>query len=456
MQKEMSDKNYFGEQTVNALSNFGRGQLPFEFIECFAQVKKAAISAINEYENKFTPEIFNSIIKAIDEIIAGNFNDQFIIPLKQGGAGTSINFNFNEVIANLAVKYSRDDYNLDIALDPVEDINLYQSTNDTIPTALTIVVLRKLNILEKLVIELQETLIKKETEFSGVLMTGRTEMQDALPITLGQVFASWAGSIERDRWRINKLKERVRTIALGGTAMGTCFFAPKEYVFLAEKHLRHITNLPLTRSQNLTDEIANLDKYSEAANGISLVAENLFKITGDLLLYTSSFIGEIKHPILQYGSTIMAAKVNPVILEFVRGLSIDIQFEAKKISAYTQNGVLQLNPYIPFIIECFINAFSDLEKAIKALIEKFLNKMSVDNDKILSNLLSSKALLNSLVALVGYNKVKEIENILENKKPKDFDELKQIIIDKTLLGKDIVDDFFNPLKITGFYCGDKK
>jgi len=254
--------------------------------------------------------------------------------------------------------------------------------------------------------------------------------------------------IARDRWRINKLKERVRNIALGGTAIGTSFFAPREYIFLAEKNLRNITGLSLARSQNFPDEVANLDKYSEVANGISLIAENLFKITGDLLLYTSSFINEIKHPNLQYGSTIMAAKTNPVVLEFVRGLSIDIQFECKKINFYAQNGQLQLNVYLPFVVNCFENIFRNIKKTIEIFITKFINNIEINTSSIENNLINSKAILNSLIALVGYNEVKKIYAVLEKRKIKNFEELKEIIALELKLEKNQIDDFFQPISLT--------
>ncbi|HPO50030.1 MAG TPA: lyase family protein [Spirochaetota bacterium] len=444
----MKNQEYYGDETKKAINNFGEGRIPSGLIKSYAEVKKASIKAIWEYEKRFTFETYEIILEALDEIISGVHNDQFVVPLFQGGAGTSINMNMNEVIANLSTAKYFEKYQTKIKIDPIEDINRFQSTNDTFPTAATILVLRNLNEIEKNVIDLQETLIKKENEYENILLTGRTEMQDALPITLGQVFGSWAGMIARDRWRINKLKERVRNIALGGTAIGTSFFAPREYIFLAEKNLRNITGLSLARSQNFPDEVANLDKYSEVANGISLIAENLFKITGDLLLYTSSFINEIKHPNLQYGSTIMAAKTNPVVLEFVRGLSIDIQFECKKINFYAQNGQLQLNVYLPFVVNCFENIFRNIKKTIEIFITKFINNIEINTSSIENNLINSKAILNSLIALVGYNEVKKIYAVLEKRKIKNFEELKEIIALELKLEKNQIDDFFQPISLT--------
>ncbi|HOJ63198.1 MAG TPA: lyase family protein [Spirochaetota bacterium] len=441
-------KIYYGEQTKNALDNFISSSLNFDFIKAFAEVKKATISAIQEYNGYFKQEIFDCIIEAINKIIYGELNSNFVLSLQQGGAGTSINMNFCEVIANFSKELYKEKYNEEVNIDPLEDINRYQSTNDLFPTAVTIVVYRHLIEIENLVIKLQEALVKKETEYSNILITGRTELQSALPITLGQVFGGWAGSIERDRWRLNKLKERIKTIALGGTALGTCFFAPQEYIFIAERKLREITGLPLCRSQNLVDEISNLDKYVELSNGYKTLANNLFKITGDLLLYTSSFINEIKHPHLQYGSTIMAAKVNPVILEFVRGLAIEIEGECYKIEQYAKIGQLQLNAFLPFVIDCFIKIYSYIKLAINSFINKFLNRMEINNEKIEKNLLNSNILLNSLIPELGYNEVKRLFILAQDLEIRTIEEFKEFVIKNSTLNREKIDKLIDPIVLT--------
>jgi len=445
-------KKYYSTETEKALNNFGNiSIIPYEFIKAYCEVKLAVLKAIYEEEKYYNEDEWNALYKTCEEIINGNYNEQFPLSFYQGGAGTSINMNMNEVIASRANEIiGRKRF------DPIEDINKYQSTNDTFPTAATIFLYRKLLELEDLVILLQETLIQRENLFQKVLITGRTEMQDALPINLGQVFGSWAGMIERDRWRIHKLKERIRTIALGGTAIGTGYPTPQKIVFASEKNLREITKLPLSRSQNLPDEISNLDKYSELASTIKIIAENIFKITGDLLLYTSSFINEIIHPNLQVGSTIMAAKTNPVILEFARGCSISVVHECNKISEFSKNGQLQLNVYLPFILESFNLVFNLLSKSIKKLINEFFNKMTINYEKIEENLINSKTLINALIGILGYNKVKEIYNIINEKKIKSLTELKCIILENTSLSKEEVDFYLDPINITSFWRKFKK
>lgn len=449
---EMKNKTYkyLGQQSIAAINNFGTGLLPYDYIKYFAMVKKSAIIAIQNVIQKWEKNIYLIILETIDEIIEGKHNNLFSIPLKQGGAGTSINMFFNEIISNIAKEKYLLKYKKEILLDPIEDINLFQSTNDLIPTALTAMLYYYLNTIENKIIKLQEIFVTKEEEFSNILITGRTQMQDALPIRLGQIFGGYASAIQRDRWRTNKLKERVRTIALGGTAIGTCFFAPREYIFEVEKILRKETGLPLSRSQNLIDEISNQDKYVEVSNGFQIIANTLIKISNDFLIYTSSFLNEIKHPELQYGSSIMAAKTNPVILEFVKGLCIDTIGETNKILLYCQNGNLQLNPFLPFIIESFFNIKSNLCKAIDSFIDKFLNKITINHKIIEKNFVNSFALINSLVPFLGYNKVKEIYTLIKDKEIKSFSELKEILLKNTELNEEKINRIFEPYFLTGF------
>ncbi len=439
-------EKYFGKETEKALSNFGViSKIPCEIIKAYGEVKLAVLSTIQEEEKKYTEEEWMALKGAILEVIDGKLNEHFPLSLIQGGAGTSLNMNINEVISNRANEILGKK-----RFDPIEDINKYQSTNDTFPTVTTIFVYRNLIDIESLVIKLQEILVKKENELN-LLITGRTEMQDALPINLGQVFGSFAGMIERDRWRLHKLKERIRTIALGGTAIGTGYPTPQRIVFTSEKKLKEITKLPLTRSQNLPDEIANTDKYSELASTLKILAENLYKITGDLLIYTSSFVKELIHPDLQSGSTIMAAKTNPVILEYVRGCSISVIHECNKISEYTRNGQLQLNAFLPFILESFNLVFTFLKESLERFIEKFLKLFEVNKEKIEENLVNSNAILNAFIGIIGYNKVKELYNIIKDKKIKTLEELKELLKLHTNLTEEELEFYLDPINITSFW-----
>lgn len=434
--------DFIGSETKKAIQNWGVGQTPSCLIKAYAEVKKAALSAVNDITETFPGNIFEIIVEVLDEIIDGQHNTLFPLPLKQGGAGTSLNMNLNEVISHLVNNRSEG-----LEVDFLEHINKYQSTNDTFNTAVTIVFLRHLDSIEKMVIELQEILVEKETQFSDLLITGRTEMMSALPMTLGQIFASYAGSIERDRWRFNKIKERVRPSVLGGTAMGTCFSAPSKYLFAAEKHLRAITGLSLPRSQNMTSEISMADKYVEAASVYDTLSNSLFKISSDFILYVSR--GEFIHPELQYGSSIMPMKINPVLLEFVKGLSIDISLESRKIGEYSRNGQLQLNAFLPFILESEISIYSSLVKALDAII-LFISNSKIDRNIISGNLYNSGAIINSLRPYCKYDQLKKLSDIFMDEKPQTIEEIIDLIEITTGLKRGFLEDYLKPGGFTSY------
>jgi aspartate ammonia-lyase len=430
--------DYVGEETAKALQNFGRGQAPREVIKAYAEVKLAALRAIQETERYFSEEVFCAVTQALGEIIAGEWDGLFSVPLAQGGAGTSLHMNLLEVATERARELlaaergsespaaDRGLSAVDGGLDPIRDLNRYQSTNDTFPTAVAIVAYRRLQAMEGAVIALQEALIGKEGQYARALTVGRTELQDALPMTVGQIYGAWAGAVERDRWRLNKLKERSRTVALGGTALGTCFSAPREYIYAAEGALCDITGLPLARSQNLPDEISNQDKLAEIANGVGLVALNLRKFSQDMLFYSSSPVSEMRLPKLQAASTIMAAKVNPVLAEHVLGLAIQAEGQCQTAREFSAHGMLNLNAMLPFIVKCLIEAFDSAEAAVASAI-RLAQSAEPDLGRMGARLRSSQALLNALLPAIGYRAVESIAERLRGKEPADWEEIAGLV-----------------------------
>jgi aspartate ammonia-lyase len=412
---------HWGPETAKALANFGSGATPRALIAAYAQVKLAALSAVQEVESRFSPELFSCIEDALREVYSGALDASFPLPLKQGGAGTSLNMNLNEVVSSRAEELYFARSGERVRVDPFEDMNRSQSTNDTFPTAVTIVAYEAASRADASVARLQDALAQRERDLETILAAGRTELQDALPIRLGQVFGAWAGAVERDRWRFARVRERLRTVALGGTAIGTCFNASRAYLYAAERHLRRITRLPLSRSQNLPDEVAHADKYAELGQVAALCAGNLRKIASDLLLYGSSAFGELRHPERQYGSTIMPAKVNPVLLEAAKGLAIDAEHEAAKVASYAFEGQLQLNAYLPFLANALVACFDSLDRAVERLAE-LLPLIKPDEERITRNLRSSNLRLNLLVPRLGYNRVKELFRALSGRGMETLDE----------------------------------
>lgn len=441
--------NYYGEETNKALEWLGKEQTPREVIHAFGQVKLAAICAQQESASLYPQDYFLLLKEAADEIIQGQWDNQFPLPLAQGGAGTSLHMNICEVLANLA--NSR--YFGGFRAHPLDHLARYQSTNDTFPTAVIIMTFRFLERIEKQVVRLQEQLVERESRYGNWLMCGRTELQDALPITLGQVFGAWAGPVERDRWRLQKLKERLRTIPLGGTAMGTGFSAPIAYVFAVEKHLRRITGLPLCRSQNLCDQVAHADSLAECARGMGLCADNLYKMSSDLLLYTSSMSQEIRHQELQFGSSIMPDKSNPVLLEFIRGLAMECSAISDLIALYCRGGQLQLNANMPFIAEQMIRLACRLEKALVCAAGGLMEVLQPNLERMESHLAISPALLNTLKEPLGYSALKALIPLIQKAAPKNLQELVLWLENNTDLSKAFLDNWSDPMHLTNRATG---
>ncbi len=415
---------FYGRETAKALKLWGEGQTPRELIRAYGEVKLAALRGQQKFAKLYGPEFFALLEHSCNEIISGTHDIQFPLPLAQGGAGTSLHMNICEVIANLGNRKA-ESAGLAERCDALDHIARFQSTNDTLATAFTILSYRGLQSVTAAVVQLQEALNQKELAWEQILLMGRTELQDALPIQFGQVFGAWAGMFERDRWRLHKVAERIRNIALGGTAIGTSFAAPPRYIFAAEQELRKITGLPLSRSQNLPDAVAHKDDLAELVSAYGLTALNLRKLCGDLLLYTSSLNGELSHPELQYGSSIMPSKVNPVLLEYASGLGVSVETEARRLQSYAAMGQLQLNAYIPFMIEAMLRCQGALTAALRSLARDLLPELKLNGARIEANLSRSPALLNTLRHVVDYSQLKALLPELRTQNPNDREELAQ-------------------------------
>ncbi len=264
-ERELDDV-YYGINTLRAKDNFNLTgkRVNFELIKAIVEIKKAAC-IVNYQLNEISQKKKEAIIKACNEILSNRLEEEFIIDALQGGAGTSTNMMVNEVIANRAIEIlggEKGDYEL---VHPNQDINKSQSTNDVYPTALKSAALRLLIPLTEEVASLQESLQEKEREFANILKLGRTQLQDALPITLGQEFSAYAEAVSRDRWRLYKVSERLKKVNLGGTAIGTGLNAPRKYIFKVIKELRNITGLNLAHAENMIDNTQNLDVFVEVS-----------------------------------------------------------------------------------------------------------------------------------------------------------------------------------------------
>ena len=408
----IDDARYFGIHTQRAYGNFGdTGQRHDPvFLQAYLLVKKATALANREL-GYLDPEKAVHILGAIDFIIANSRFADFIINPLSGGAGTSLNMNVNEVIANHALERTgrpKGDYGF---IHPLEHVNLHQSTNDTYPTALRIAMLIYLERLEGALTRLQQALQEKERAFADVVRLGRTELQDALPLTAGMQFSAYAEAIGRDRWRIFKARERIKVVNLGGTAIGTGFGAPRKYIFTVIEKLRSVTGLSITRAENMVDATQNLDSIVEVSGLLKTLAVNLLKISEDLRLLSSGPAGgfsEVLLPAVQEGSSIMPGKVNPVILEFVSQAALLVMGNDSVIAHAAGMGNLELNQFYPLAATLILANMGSLELAVNRLETKAVAGLELNRERIAELLSDSIAVVTYLAQHIGHEAASQL------------------------------------------------
>ena len=436
---QIDDTRYFGIHTQRAYENFGDSGQRHDpvFLQAYLQVKKAAALANREL-GYLGADKADPIIAAIDLLLAGNDFDDFIVNPLCGGAGTSLNMNVNEVIANHALEHAdrvKGDYGF---IHPLEHVNLHQSTNDTYPTALRVAMLMYLERLETGLVALQQALQEKEREFSDVVRLGRTELQDALLMTAGMQFAAYAEAIGRDRWRIFKARERIKVVNIGGTAIGTGFGAPQKYIFAVIEKLRAVTGLQVTRAENMIDATQNLDSVVEVSGLLKTLAVNLLKISEDLRLLSSGPAGgfsEVVLPAVQEGSSIMPGKVNPVILEFVSQTALLVMGNDSVIAQAAGLGNLELNQFYPLVAKLMLDNMRSLELAVSRLRTKAVEGLQINRENITAHLSDSIAVVTCLAQSIGHEAASQL--YLKHRATKQ--PLRQLILADNLLSEQELD-----------------
>ncbi len=403
--RELPDAVYYGVHTLRALENFPlSGYLVHpRLIEALALVKKAA-ATVNGEMGHLPPEIAQAIARAADEVIDGKWRDQFVVDALQGGAGTSTNMNVNEVLAARANELLTGAKQGPVH--PLDHVNLHQSTNDVYPTALRVAAIGLLKPLSETCARLQEALQQKEAEFAGIIKVGRTEMQDALPVMLGQEFSAYAQAIARDRWRLYKVEERLRQTNLGGTAVGTGLNAPKKYIFAVNDRLRQYANIGLARAENMIDVTQNADVFVEVAGLLKALAVNLSKIAHDLRLLSSGPLagfGEIILPERQAGSSIMPGKVNPVIPEAINQVAFHVMASDLAITLAAQSGQLELNAFLPLIAHHLLGSLEILTNGATIFDEFCIRGITARPDRCRELLDNSLVTVTALVPHIGYD-----------------------------------------------------
>ncbi|HTY45870.1 MAG TPA: aspartate ammonia-lyase [Patescibacteria group bacterium] len=448
-EKDICRDAYWGIHTHRAAENFTLSSYRLDpvFIKALATVKKAACLANLELGYMEQAKA-GAIIQAADEVIDGSLAGQFPVDALQGGAGTSTNMNVNEVLANRAIEILRGtkgDYSL---VHPIEDVNLHQSTNDVYPTALKIACIFSLRDLSQEVAGLQGAFQKKEKEFARIVKIARTELKEAVPITLGAEFSVFAEAIGRDRWRAFKSEERLRVVNLGGTAVGTGLGAPRNYIFLVIEKLRELTGLGLSRGENVMDPTANSDPFVEVSGILKAHAQNLVKIANDLRLL--SLLEEIRLPKLQAGSSIMPGKVNPVILEAVMQAGIKATANDAIITDCASRATLQINEFIPLLAFAILESLH-LLKAADAMFGKHVQGIEADPEKCRYYFERSPAIVTAFIPRIGYDKASRLLKEFEGSGKSNLREFL-----KDALGEEMVDNVLSPYNLVSLGYKDEK
>ena len=437
---------YWGIHTLRAIENFPITGTPISayphLIDALAAVKAAAALA-NEELGLLERGKAAAIVAACREIRDGSLHDQFMVDVIQGGAGTSTNMNANEVVANRALEllgHSKGEYE---HVHPTEDVNLGQSTNDVYPTAVKIATVVAVHGLLAAMAQLQDAFGAKAVEFRDVLKMGRTQLQDAVPMTLGQEFATYAVMLDEDRSRLAEAAELVHEINLGGTAIGTGLNAPAGYAESARRHLVEITGLPLVTAANLIEATQDCGAFVQVSGVLKRIAVKLSKICNDLRLLSSgprAGLGEINLPPVQAGSSIMPGKINPVIPEAVNQVAFDVIGRDITITMAAEAGQLQLNAFEPIILRSLSESITHLRNACVMLADRCVAGITANTEALRATVENSIGLVTALNPHIGYTAATDIaEQALLTGRG-----VAELVLERGLLNAETLSDLIRP------------
>ena len=446
--KDVPEGVYYGVQSLRAAENFhitGLSMHP-EIINSLAYIKKAA--AITNCEvGIIDKKIANAIVKACDEILEGKFHKDFIVDPIQGGAGTSLNMNANEVIANRAIELlggQKGDYSI---VNPNDHVNCSQSTNDVIPTAGKMTSLRLLKNLKKELRRLYEALSKKADEFDHVIKMGRTQMQDAVPIRLGQEFKAYSVAVMRDINRMDKAMDEMRTLNMGGTAVGTGINADEAYLKRIVPNLVEISGIDFVQAFDLIDATQNLDPFVAVSGAIKACAVTLSKIANDFRLMSSgprAGFGEINLPAKQNGSSIMPGKVNPVIPEVVNQVAFNVIGNDVTITMAAEAGQLELNAFEPIVFYCMFQSIDTMAYAVQTFVENCVSGITANETRCRYLVENSVGVITAICPHVGYQKAADIAK----QAIKTGESVRDLILKEGLLTEDELNEIMDPVNMT--------
>ena len=443
---------YYGAHTARAIENFPISGTPLasqpHFVTALATVKQAAATA-NRDLGLLPPELAAALLRACEDVRGGALHDQFVVDLIQGGAGTSSNMNANEVLANRALEHlgaARGSY---AVLHPLEHVNLGQSTNDVYPTAVKLALDEHLRQLLAALELLREAFASKGVEFSGLLKIGRTQLQDAVPMTLGQEFGAFAVTLAEDLQRLSEARLLLHELNLGGTAIGTALNAHPGYRERAIAELRHLTGIETLRSaDDLIEATQDVGVFVQLSGVLKRVAVKLSKICNDLRLLSSgprAGLDEINLPARQAGSSIMPGKVNPVIPEVVNQIAFEVIGNDVTVTLAAEGGQLQLNAFEPIIARALFASLTHLTAGADVLTRLCVRGITANRDRLAANVAGSIGLVTALSPLLGY----EVATAVAQEAQHEGRGSIELVLERGLLTPGQVDRLLAPESLTG-------
>lgn len=442
---QIPQEAYYGIHSLRSHNNFDitkRG-ISRQMIKALAIVKKAAAKANYDAGNLDEAKT-KAIMTACDEILNGRNHGQFITDLIQGGAGTSINMNANEVIANRANELlggKKGEYKL---VHPIDHVNMSQSTNDVIQTSGRIAVIKqikKLNVeLKKLINELED----KAKKFKDIVKIGKTHMQEAVPVTIGQEFSSYASVLTRDYKRLDDAITYLSYVNMGATAIGTGLNANEKYSKKVITYLTKYSGEEIKAAKDLIDATANMDVYAVASSAIKILALDISKIASDIILLSSDSIHEVILPKIQQGSSIMPGKYNPVVPEMVRQVSYLIMGLDVTITHACEAGQLESNVFQPVILMCLFDELTNIRHAVRAFNNLAITNLEIDVEACQNEVNNSFTILSALIPHLGYDLTYEIANEAKEKNV----HVRDIILERHLMNEHDLDRIINPINMT--------
>lgn len=446
--KEVPAAAYYGIQTIRAKENFNITgyTIDRELIKAIALVKKAAALANMEID-RLEDTIGTAIVKACDDVIAGELDDQFIVDPIQGGAGTSVNMNANEVIANRALEYigkEKGDYD---TIHPNMHVNMAQSTNDAFPTAIHISTVHFIDRLLKTLRQLHDAFAEKAEEFDEVIKMGRTHLQDAVPIRLGQEFGAYAQVLARDIKRIERSKEALKEVNLGATAVGTGLNADPRYIRRSVEILNELTDCNFVNAENLVDGTQNTDAYTEVSSALKICMVNMSKIANDLRLMSSgprAGFAEINLPARQPGSSIMPGKVNPVICEVVNQVAFQVVGNDVTISMASEAGQFELNVMEPVLVYNLHQSLRIMDRVLRAFSEFCIEGIEANIERCRAYVDQSVGIITALNPHIGYKAATEVAK----EAIKTGTSVRDIILREKILSKAALDQILDAHEMT--------